>query len=46
MADNGRKALMEDLVAILTSFRVRLYDQRRGRRKTQAALKAFQDTTP
>lgn len=33
--------LMEDLVAILTSFSARLYGQRRGRAKTNAAIKAL-----
>ena len=33
--------LMEDLVAILTSFSARLYGQRRGRAKTAAAIKAL-----
>jgi predicted site-specific integrase-resolvase len=35
--------LMEDLVAILTSFSARLYGQRRGRKKTLAAIKALQE---
>jgi predicted site-specific integrase-resolvase len=34
--------LMEDLVAILTSFSARLYGQRRGRKKTEAAIKALE----
>ena len=33
--------LMEDLVAILTSFSARLYGQRRGRAKTAAAIAAL-----
>jgi predicted site-specific integrase-resolvase len=33
--------LMEDLVAILTSFSARLYGQRRGRAKTLAAIAAM-----
>ena len=36
--------LMEDLVAILTSFSARLYGQRRGRTKTNAAIKALEST--
>jgi putative resolvase len=36
--------LMEDLVAILTSFSARLYGQRRGRKKTEAAIAALQNT--
>ncbi len=42
-AENGRHDLMEDLVAILTSFAARLYGQRRGRQKTQAAIRALQE---
>ena len=38
--DNTRD-LMEDLVAILTSFSARLYGQRRGRAKTAAAIAAL-----
>ncbi len=34
--------LMEDLVAIMTSFAARLYGQRRGRKKTEAAIAALQ----
>lgn len=36
--------LMEDLVAILTSFSAQLYGQRRGRKKTEAALKALKES--
>jgi predicted site-specific integrase-resolvase len=35
---------MEDLIAILTSFAARLYGQRRGRKKSQAAIKALEET--
>ena len=35
---------MEDLVAILTSCSARWYGQRRGRQKTQAAIKALQES--
>ncbi len=38
---NSTHDLMEDLVAILTSFAARLYGQRRGRKKTQAAIAAL-----
>lgn len=41
-AENCTHDLMEDLVAILTSFSARLYGQRRGRKKTEAAIKALQ----
>ncbi len=40
-AENCTADLMEDLVAILTSFSARLYGQRRGRKKTEAAIKAL-----
>jgi predicted site-specific integrase-resolvase len=45
LAEHGTNDLMEDLVAILTSFTARLYGQRRGRQKTLAALNALQDGT-
>jgi len=32
---------MEDLVAIITSFSARLYGQRRGRKKAEAAIAAL-----
>lgn len=35
--------LMEDLVAILTSFAARLYGKRRGRRKTEAVIRALKE---
>lgn len=35
LADNGRDELMQDLVAIITSFSARLYGQRRAKRKTE-----------
>jgi predicted site-specific integrase-resolvase len=44
LADNSTNDLMEDLIAILTSFAARLYGQRRGRKKTDAAIKALQET--
>ena len=43
-AENDTHDLMEDLVAILTSFSARLYGQRRGRKKTEAAIKAIKET--
>ena len=43
-AENKVNDLMEDLVAILTSFSARLYGQRRGRQKTKAAIKALEET--
>lgn len=43
LAENGVNDLMEDLVAIVSSFAARLYGHRRGRKKTQAALKILQE---
>ncbi|HAJ58616.1 MAG TPA: IS607 family transposase [Cyanobacteria bacterium UBA8543] len=43
-AENCTSDLREDLVAILTSLAARLYGQRRGRKKTQAAIKALEET--
>jgi len=40
-AQDNTHDLMEDLVAILTSFSARLYGQRRGRKRTEAAIKAI-----
>jgi len=44
LAENKTDDLMEDLVAILTSFAARLYGQRRGRKKTKAAIQVFKET--
>jgi len=41
-AEDQTADLMEDLVAILTSFSARLYGQRRGRTKTNAAITALE----
>ncbi|MBO0857853.1 MAG: IS607 family transposase [Chloracidobacterium sp.] len=43
LADNATNDLEEDLIAILTSFADRLYGQRRGRKKSKAAIKALQE---
>lgn len=43
LAENERNDLMEDLVAILTSFSARLYGLRKGREKTKAAIKALEN---
>ena len=40
-AEEATHDLMEDLVAIITSFAARLYGKRRGRKKTQAAIEAL-----
>jgi len=42
-AENRINDLMEDLVAIITSFCARLYGQQRGRWKTEAAIKALEE---
>ncbi|MFI5300222.1 MAG: IS607 family transposase [Polyangiales bacterium] len=42
-AEDKTNDLMDDLVAILTSFSARLYGQRRGRKKTEAAIAALKD---
>lgn len=42
VAEDATHDLMEDLVAILTSFSARLYGQRRGRKKTDAAIRALE----
>ena len=44
LAENQVNDLMEDLIAILTSFAARLYGQRRGRKKTKAAIRALEET--
>jgi putative resolvase len=46
LAENDTHDLMEDLMAILTSFAARLYGHRRGRQKTVAAIKALKETAP
>lgn len=38
-ADNKTEDLMQDLVAIITSFCARLYGQRKGKRKTETIVK-------
>lgn len=43
-AENRVNDLMEDLVAILTSFSARLYGKQSGRKKTQAAIEALEKT--
>jgi len=41
VAEDTTHDLMEDLVSIVTSFCARLYGQRRGREKTDKAIKAI-----
>ncbi|MGA9378685.1 MAG: IS607 family transposase [Phormidium sp.] len=38
LADNGRDELMQDLVAIITSFATRLYGQRQAKKKTERII--------
>jgi Predicted site-specific integrase-resolvase len=45
-AENRVNDLMEDLIAILNAFAARLYGQRRGQKKTEAAIKALQESDP
>lgn len=42
LAENGRDELMQDLIAIITSFSARLYGQRRAKRKTETIIKQLQ----
>lgn len=42
LADNGKDELMQDLVAIITSFAARLYGQRRAKRKTEKIIETLQ----
>ena len=46
VAENSTNDLMQDLVAIVTSFAARLYGPQRGRQKTAAAIRALQEPTP
>ena len=43
LADNGKDELMQDLVAVVTSFAARLYGQRRGKRKTEKIISELQN---
>lgn len=43
LADNGQDELMQDLVAIVTSFAARLYGQRRAKRKTEKIISELQN---
>jgi predicted site-specific integrase-resolvase len=45
-ADNGQDDLMQDFVAIITSFTARLYGRRRASRKTTALLSVLQEGEP
>jgi predicted site-specific integrase-resolvase len=43
LAENGQDELMQDLVAIVTSFAARLYGQRRAKRKTEKIISELQN---
>lgn len=43
LANNGKDELMQDLVAIVTSFAARLYGQRRAKRKTEKIISELQN---
>ena len=43
LAENGKDELMQDLVAIVTSFAARLYGQRRASRKTEKIIAELRD---
>lgn len=43
LAENGKDELMQDLVAIVTSFAARLYGQRRAKRKTEKIISELQN---
>ncbi|AFZ07150.1 Resolvase domain protein [Oscillatoria nigro-viridis PCC 7112] len=43
LAENGKDELMQDLVAIVTSFAARLYGQRRASRKTEKIIAELKD---
>lgn len=43
LADNCQDELMQDLVAIITSFAARLYGQRRGKRKTERIIQELKN---
>lgn len=42
LADNGKEDLVQDFVAIVTSFCARLYGQRRAKRKTEKMIAELQ----
>jgi predicted site-specific integrase-resolvase len=44
LADDGRDELVADLVAIVYSFSVRLYGQRRAKRKSEAIIKELTES--
>lgn len=45
-ADNGQDDLMQDFVAIITSFTARLYGRRRASRKKTALLSVLAEDAP
>jgi predicted site-specific integrase-resolvase len=45
LAENAEQDLMNDFVAIITSFATRLYGKRRSKRKTELLIKELQNDT-
>ncbi len=45
LADNSKDELMQDLIAIITSFCARLYGQRRSKRKTEKIIEQLNNET-
>ena len=43
LAENGKEGLMQDLISIIYSFSVRLYGQRRAKRKTEKIVKELEN---
>lgn len=43
LAENGKADLIQDFVSIVTSFCVRLYGQRRSKRKTERIIAELQN---
>jgi predicted site-specific integrase-resolvase len=44
-SEGDKEELIQDLIAIITSFVARYYGQRRARRKTEAIIKELQDSS-
>ena len=46
LAENGKEDLVQDFVSIVTSFCVRLYGQRRSKRKTERIIAELAESIP
>ena len=44
-SEGDKEELIQDLIAIITSFVARYYGQRRAKRKTEAIIKELQDSS-